>query len=91
VLDLRHPSFEIEWAAVNGVDPTLVMRDWPQLTDAAKLREWLDSEGNMLVLCAAHHRGSRQGVHSITYPAWKLQRLQGKGWTFIQPSTGGKT
>jgi hypothetical protein len=79
---------ELEWAAVNGVDPTLVMRDWPELTDMAKLREWLDSEGNMLVLCAAHHRGSRTGVHSVTYPAWKLQRLQAPdGFQFIvQPS-----
>lgn len=75
---------EIEWAAVNGVDLKLVMRDFPQLTDAAKLREWLDSEGNMLVLCAQHHRGSRTGIHMVTYPAWKLQRLQGPEWQFIR-------
>ena len=74
---------EIEWAAVNGVDMQLVMRDWPALTDRDKLREFLDSEGNLLVLCAAHHRGGRTGIHSITYPAWKLQRLQGPGFTFI--------
>jgi hypothetical protein len=74
---------ELEWAAANGVDLALVMRDFPDLTDEAALREWLDSEGNMLVLCATHHRGARTGIHMVTYPAWKLQRWQGRGWTFV--------
>ena len=74
----------IEWAAATGVDLKLVMQDFPSLTDEPKLREWLDSEGNMLVLCATHHRGSRKGIHMITYPAWLLQRYQGKSFTFIQ-------
>lgn len=73
----------VEWAAANGIDLALIVRDFPDLTDAPKLRDWLDSEGNMLVLCAKHHRGSRTGIHSITYPAWLLQRYQGKAWTFI--------
>jgi hypothetical protein len=78
---------EIEWAAANGVDLALVMRDFPALQDREALRSWLDSEGNMLVLCATHHRGSRTGIHSISYPAWKLQRWQGQGFTFIdQPA-----
>jgi hypothetical protein len=76
---------ELEWAAANGVDLSLITKDFPAIVgDPKKLRDWLDSEGNMLVLCATHHRGSRTGIHSITYPAWKLQRWQGKAWTFIQ-------
>lgn len=74
---------ECEWAAANGVDLAKIVKDFPDLTDEAKLRHWLDSEGNMLVLCATHHRGARTGIHSITYPAWKLQRWQGPAWTFI--------
>lgn len=79
---------ELEWAAANGVDLTLITRDFPAiLNNPARLRDWLDSEGNMLVLCATHHRGARTGIHSITYPAWKLQRWQGKDWTFVtQPA-----
>jgi hypothetical protein len=54
-------------------------------TDPAALREFLDGEGNMLILCATHHRGSLTGIHSVTYPAWKLQRWQVEGgWQFIK-------
>ena len=75
---------ELEWAAANGVDLALVMKDFPALDDEKALQEWLDSEGNMLVLCATHHRGARTGIHSITYPAWKLQRWQSGRFTFIE-------
>lgn len=79
---------ELEWAAANGVDLSKITADFPAiLADQTKLRDWLDSEGNMLVLCATHHRGARTGVHCITGPAWKIQRWQGPAWTFItQPS-----
>jgi hypothetical protein len=81
---------ELEWAAANGVDLGLVTKDFPTImADREKLRDWLDSEGNMLVLCAVHHRGARTGIHTISYPAWKLQRWQGKDWTFVTQPTGG--
>ena len=48
-------------------------------SDPAALREFLDGEGNMLVLCATHHRGALTGIHAVTYPAWKLQRFQRPG------------
>lgn len=52
--------------------------------DPKALREFLDSEGNMLILCATHHRGARTGIHMVSYPAWKLQRYQhGGGFHFI--------
>ena len=80
---------ELEWAAANGVDLEKITADFHQIMDDRnKLREWLDSEGNMLVLCATHHRGSRTGIHMISYPAWKLQRWQNKDWTFIVQPTG---
>lgn len=79
---------ELEWAAANGVDLDKITADFAEImNNPEKLRHWLDSENNMLVLCATHHRGGKTGIHSITYPAWKLQRWQGKEWTFInQPS-----
>lgn len=74
----------LEWAAANGVDLAKITADFAEImNDPARLRDWLDSEGNMLVLCDRHHRGSREGVHMISYPAWLLQRYQGGDWTFI--------
>jgi hypothetical protein len=65
-----------EWALANAVDPTLVMGDFPAMgaADEPHLREWLDSEGNMLVLCDVCHRHGMAGVHMISYPAWVVQR-----------------
>lgn len=75
-LETHH--FNVEWAAQNGISIEKITQDWPELTDREKLAEWVDSESNMLVLCAVHHRAGRTGIHSITYPAWRLQRWQGE-------------
>lgn len=80
---------ELEWAAANGVDLHKITQDFKEIMeDRNRLRQWLDSEGNMLVLCATHHRGSRTGIHMISYPAWKLQRWQSQEWTFINQPAG---
>lgn len=74
----------LEWAAANGVDIARITLDFPDVTDEAALRKWLDSEGNMTVLCAAHHRGQHTGIHEISYPAWLLQRYENpERWIFI--------
>jgi hypothetical protein len=84
VFQLETHHSELEWAAANGVDLAKITADFDEIMgDPARLRAWLDSEGNMLVLCAAHHRAGRTGIHTITYPAWKLQRWQSAAWTFI--------
>jgi hypothetical protein len=80
-LETHHYHFE--WASQNGLDLAKVTADWPEITDKAELAEWVDSEGNMLVLCAAHHRGKYTGIHEISYPAWLLQRYEGEGFAFI--------
>lgn len=82
---------ELEWAAERAFEGDAEMleaitRDHAAImNDPATLRQWLDSEDNMLVLCAKHHRGSRTGIHSITYPAWKLQRYQHAGGFLFVP------
>lgn len=84
---------EIEWAAEKAFenDPQMLKTLVRDLHDEIKtatpdaLQEFLDSEGNMLVLCATHHRAPFYGIHAITYPAWKLQRYQHKGgWEFVR-------
>lgn len=81
-METHHNHFE--WASQFGLDLDKVVADWPEITDTEKLAEWVDSEGNMLVLCATHHRSKYEGIHEISYPAWVLQRYQGHDWTFIQ-------
>ena len=68
--------WRIEWALVNRIDPAKILADFPVMREATDpaLREFLDSEGNMLVLCSDHHRHGLIGIHSITYPAWVAQK-----------------
>jgi hypothetical protein len=82
-METHHAHFE--WASRNGLDLDKVTADWPAITDREQLAEWVDSEGNMLVLCAVHHRGQHTGIHSISYPAWLLQRYQGEFVFIAQP------
>jgi hypothetical protein len=81
--------WKIEWALVNSVDSTKILADFPEMGEAddPHLRHWLDSEGNMLVLCEAHHRHGLVGIHSITYPAWVAQRWFQDNWSLTE---GGK-
>lgn len=37
------------------------------------------TDGLVVHNCAVHHRGPYTGIHSITYPVWKLQRFQHQG------------
>lgn len=69
---------EVEWALANAMDPARLLADFPAMgaADEPHLRAWLDSEGNMLVLCDICHRDGRRGIHMITYPAWKAQRWE---------------
>lgn len=82
---------ELEWAAERAFENdtamlTKLIEDFKlKLAAPEELRKWLDSEGNMLVLCDKHHRGSYTGIHSITYPVWKLQRYEREGgWQFVK-------
>lgn len=82
---------KLEWAAERAFenDPVMldkIVADFNIILDQpSDLRDWLDSEGNMLVLCAPHHRGPRTGIHQITYPVWKLQRYEHSGgFTFVR-------
>lgn len=79
--------WHVEWALANRIDPLLIIADFPDmgLGDDAHLRHWLDGEGNMLVLCSAHHRHGLIGIHSITYPAWVAQRWLQNGHDISKP------
>ena len=72
----------LEQALASAVDPAKILADFPAMgaADEPHLRAWLDSEGNMLVLCDVHHRHGFYGVHMVSYPAWVVQRHEWDGW-----------
>jgi len=78
--------WHVEWALVNAIDPAKILADFPEMKEATDeaLRAWLDSEGNMLVLCPHHHRDGRQGIHSITYPIWQAQKYIYDQWPLTE-------
>jgi hypothetical protein len=78
--------FRVEWALANAIDPAKILVDFPEMKEAddPALREWLDSEANMLVLCDICHRSGHYGIHSITYPAWVAQRYLKDGYDLVK-------
>ena len=85
-----------EFAGLNEIDWEKVAADFPKLgidSDAAFLRA-ANSEGGLMILCDLHHRAAERGIHSITYPAWLLDRYAETGWEFdpgrlsTQPEAG---
>ncbi len=63
-LELHHSH--LEFALLNSVDVEAIRKDFPDLTDAAKVVAWAESDANFMWLCARHHRGSG-GAHHAAY------------------------
>lgn len=67
-LELHHAA--VEFAVANEADLSLVMRDFPEVTDAESFERWLESGASQLVwLCTHHHRGTA-GVHVVSAADW---------------------
>jgi hypothetical protein len=82
--------FRVEWALANAADPAKILADFPEMgaADGEHLRAWLDSESNMLILCDVCHRHPHYGIHSITYPAWVVQRDLLDGYDLVTGQGG---
>lgn len=62
-----HPGLELhhrvlEFSLINGVDLQALQLDFPDLTDIDKVREWAETDANLMFLCPRHHRGVG-GIH----------------------------
>ncbi len=81
---------ELEWALANAADPAKILAAFPAMAaaDEEHLRQWLDSESNMLVLCDVCHRHPHYGVHSITHPAWVAQKWLRDGYDLVKGESG---
>lgn len=73
-----------EWADADGID-------WDKMRALHPAFDWLtfkepsdfiDSEYNMKILCAKHHRGMNHGIHMVPLPMWEMQRIQKVGFVF---------
>lgn len=62
-LELHHAI--IEFSLQNGVDLTLLERDYPGVSNPDELGAWVESGKNLVWYCRWHHRG-HAGVHSAT-------------------------
>ena len=73
---LRITVYDVLGYMAAGMSQEEILADFPEMgqADDPHLRDWLDSEGNMLVLCSDHHRHGLVGIHMVTYPAWVAQR-----------------
>jgi hypothetical protein len=68
--------FHVEWAFADGVDwdKMKVLHpdfNWSTFKSA---EDFVDSEYNMMVLCAEHHRHKDRGIHNLPYPLWIMER-----------------
>lgn len=59
-LELHHAH--VEFSLQNGVDLKWLERDYPGISDPAKVGAWVESADNLMWLCEFHHRG-HGGVH----------------------------
>lgn len=59
-LELHHSH--VEFSMQNGVDFTLLEKDYPGISDPEQVGAWVESADNLVFLCAKHHRG-HGGIH----------------------------
>lgn len=74
-----------EFAGLNEIDFQKVAKDFPQadIHSDEQFLNFAESEGGLIILCSVHHRSSNRGIHSITYPAWLLDRYARPEWEFL--------
>ena len=74
-----------EFAGLNEIDWQKVAKDFPQagLHSDEDFLNFAQSEGGLTILCDRHHRSAGQGIHSVTYPAWLLDRYAQDEWEFL--------
>ena len=74
-----------EFAGLNEIDWQKVAGDFPQaeLHSNEDFLAYAESEGGLMILCDVHHRHPGKGIHTVTYPAWLLDRYARKEWEFL--------
>jgi len=73
-----HHSF-IEFSQIENTDPNKVAQAFGlHFENDEDFQEWIESPGNLEVLCSAHHR-TRFGIHELPEPFWSALRFRKAG------------
>jgi hypothetical protein len=78
-LETHH--FPVERSLAGAVDIERLAVDHPEVRDFADLMDWVDSEHNLLVLCADCHRGPG-GIHHALAQDVFIRRYAKRGYIF---------
>lgn len=75
--ELHHTH--IEFSQINSTDPKKLEEAFGlHFENDEDFQAWLESPGNLEVLCSAHHR-THFGIHSIPAPLWESLRFRVAG------------
>ena len=73
-----HHSF-VEFSQIANMDPKKIEAAFGlHFESDDDFQKWIESPGNLEVLCAAHHR-THFGIHSIPAPLWETFRFRKTG------------
>jgi hypothetical protein len=76
-MELHHSH--IEFSEANAADPDKVAKALGLHFDSDEdFQQWIESPGNLEVLCSNHHR-TRYGIHVLPTPLWEAVRYHRAG------------
>lgn len=70
-LELHHAH--VEFSLQNGVSLTALEKDYPGISDPAKVGAWVETDANFRWLCVFHHRAAG-GAHTASHSDWEAQQ-----------------
>jgi hypothetical protein len=70
-MELHHAH--IEFSLQNGVDLSLLEKDYPGVSDPKQVGAWVETGENFVWLCVFHHRG-HGGAHTASASDYEAER-----------------
>lgn len=79
--------FPIERSLMDACDPLKVHKDFPVVYDKDTLAAFVDSPGNLLVLCSSCHRSPDRGIHHLLTQDFAVLKYLYKGYVIVGSDT----
>ncbi len=71
---LESHHYPIERSLAAACDPKKVHQDYPSVYDQDTLMQFVDSPGNLKILCDVHHRSLEHGIHHLLPADFAVQK-----------------